>query len=377
MIHPTSEAELADAVASSNGPLRIQGGGTRPIGNPVAGDPLTTSGLSGITLYEPGALTLVAQAGTPMAEIDAALEAENQMLPFEPMDHRALLGTDGTPTIGGVVGANVSGPRRVQAGACRDSLLGVRYVNGEGTVIKNGGRVMKNVTGYDLVKLMAGSYGTLGVMSEVSFKVLPKPDTTATLVFLGADWSATSQIFTKAMGSPFEVSAAARLPAGSFDDTRGAVLLRLDGFEASVKYRTEALSAYLTKASGAPDRVMTDAAENASIWKSVRDVEPLAKTEGDIWRLAIKPTDSQHLGSIAAQDSIVLDWAGGLAWVAVEPGIDVRAKMDGIGGHATLMRASDPIHATFHPEAAPLAKLASDLRTQFDPKGILNPGLMG
>ena len=377
MIHPTSEAELADAVASANAPLRIQGGGTRPIGNPVEGDALTTSGLSGITLYEPGALTLVMQAGTPMAEVEAALEAENQMLPFEPMDHRALLGTEGSPTIGGVVAANVSGPRRVQAGACRDSLLGVRFVNGEGTVIKNGGRVMKNVTGYDLVKLMAGSYGTLGVMSEVSFKVLPRPDTTATLVFLGADLSDTSQIFSKAMGSPFEVSAAARLPAGSIDDAQGAVLLRLDGFEASVKYRADALSAYLEKASGTPDRVVTDAAENAAIWKSVRDVEPFIDAEGDIWRLAIKPTDSQQLGAIAGQNSIVLDWAGGLAWLAVEPGTDVRAKMDGISGHATLMRASDPKQPAFHPEATPLAKLASNLRAQFDPQGILNPGLMG
>jgi glycolate oxidase FAD binding subunit len=377
MIHPTSEAELADAVASASGALRIQGGGTRPIGNPVTGEALTTSGMSGITLYEPGALTLVAKTGTSMADIDAALDAENQMLPFEPMDHRALLGTDGTPTIGGVVAANVSGPRRVQAGACRDSLLGVRFVNGEGTVIKNGGRVMKNVTGYDLVKLMAGSYGTLGVISEVSFKVLPKPDTTATLVFLGADWSATTQIFSKAMGSPFEVSGAARLPAGSIDDAHGAVLLRLNGFEASVKYRAEALSAHLTKTSGAPDRVITDPAENAAIWKSVRDVESLAKAEGDIWRLAIKPTDSQKLGSIAGQESVVLDWAGGLVWISVEPGTDVRAQMDGIGGHATLMRASNPNQPAFHPEVAPLAKLARDLRAKFDPKGILNPGLMG
>ncbi len=377
MIRPTTEAELAEAVASAKSPLRILGGGTRPIGKAAEGEPLTTSGLSGISLYEPGALTIVANAGTAMAEIEAALDAENQMLPFEPMDHRSLLGTDGTPTIGGVVGANVSGPRRVQAGACRDSLIGVRYVNGEGVAIKNGGRVMKNVTGYDLVKLMAGSYGTLGVMSEVSFKVLPRPDFTTTLVTLGLGWDATSAMFSKAMGSPFEVSGAARLPKGSYDAEQCTVLLRLDGFEESVKYRTTALRDYLQKYDIGVDKIVDDQAENAQLWKTVRDVTPFASTDHDIWRMSIKPTDIQKLGQITGPDKVVLDWAGGLVWAACEPGTDVRAKMNGIAGHATLVRATDFSQPAFHPEAAPLAKLANDLRAQFDPKGILNPGLMG
>src|SRR6056297_3199427 len=182
MLTPQSEAELAEIVAGADAPLRIIGGGTRPIGTPKAGEVLSTSGLSGISLYEPGALTIVAKAGTPVAEIEAALAEEGQMLAFEPMDHRTLLGTNGTPTIGGVVAGNISGPRRVSSvGACRDSLFGGAVVGGSGPHLEDGGGVMKNVTGYDLNKLMCGSWGTLGVLSEVALKVLPRPAATATL----------------------------------------------------------------------------------------------------------------------------------------------------------------------------------------------------
>ena len=188
---PTSEAELADAIrasAAKGTKLHIRGGGTRAgLGHGVTGQLVDTTGLKGVALYEPGALTIVAAAGTPLETIEKTLAKEGQRLPFEPMDHRALYGTNGKSTIGGVVAANVSGPRRIQAGACRDSLIGVRFVDGEGTVIKNGGRVMKNVTGYDLVKLMAGSHGTLGVLSEVAFKVLPMPEAGATVIVHGLD----------------------------------------------------------------------------------------------------------------------------------------------------------------------------------------------
>src|SRR6056297_949309 len=234
-MRPASEADLSDIVRDARGPLRIRGGGTRNLGAPSAGEVLETGGLSGISLYEPGALTLVAGAGTPLAEVEAALAAENQRLPFEPMDHRALLGTDGEPTIGGVVAANVSGPRRIQAGACRDSLIGVRFVDGAGTMLKNGGRVMKNVTGYDLVKLMAGSYGTLGVLMEVAFKVLPEVEAQASVVLSGLGPHQAVEAMAMALSSPFEVSGAAHLPGA------GRTVLRLEGFTASVAYRADRL----------------------------------------------------------------------------------------------------------------------------------------
>ncbi|MEM6744014.1 MAG: FAD-binding protein, partial [Pseudomonadota bacterium] len=198
---PRTEAELAEAVAGLTAPVEVVGGGTRQgLGRPVqAGETLSAAGLCGVSLYEPGALTIVAGAGTPLAEVEAALAAEGQRLPFEPMDHRGLLGSEGEPTIGGAVACNVSGPRRVQAGACRDSLIGVRFVDGGGRAIKNGGRVMKNVTGYDLVKLMAGSYGTLGVLSEVAFKVLPAPEAVAVLRLEGLDDARAVEAMTAAL----------------------------------------------------------------------------------------------------------------------------------------------------------------------------------
>lgn len=375
MLTPTTETDLADAIASAKAPLSIRGGGTRGI--QTEGDALSLSGLSGITLYEPGALTLVAKAGTPIAEIDATLAAEKQVLAFEPMDRRTLLGTEGEPTIGGVVATNSSGPRRVQAGACRDFLLGARFVDGAGTVIKNGGRVMKNVTGYDLARLMCGAHGTLGVLTEVSLKVLPASEATATLIYPGLDWSQAAAVFAAAMSSPFEVSGAARLPKGSYSDEAGTVVLRLAGFQESVAYRADQLAKRLEPiVGGAPAKVETDAEANGALWKSVRDVHAFAGTEKDVWRISLKPSELPKLAVLGTEEDFVLDWAGGLAWAAVAPATDVRAALGAFEGHATLFRGSGP-YPRFHPEFEPLAGMAAALRSKFDPKGILNPGLMG
>jgi glycolate oxidase FAD binding subunit len=372
MLTPASEAELSEAVAAAGGPLRILGGGTRPVGRPVTGEALSVAGLTGVELYEPGALTIVARAGTPLAEIEALLAKENQRLPFEPMDHRALLGTDGVPTIGGVVAANVSGPRRIQAGACRDSLIGVRFVDGTGTVLKNGGRVMKNVTGYDLVKLLAGSWGTLGVLSEVAFKVLPETETQANVVIHGLSPHQAVEAMSTALGSPFEVTGAAHLTGRDGPQT----VLRLEGFAASVAYRTERLSALLAPFGSV--LAEQDASAARALWKEVRDVQAFAETSGDVWRISVKPSDAPDIAALAQGDAL-FDWGGGLIWVCVPEGTDLRARLGAFAGHATLVRASEDTRARiapFQPEAAPVAALSEGLRQQFDPRGILNRGLM-
>ncbi len=375
MLSPVDERELSEAVAGAEGPLRIVGGGTRPVGRPVSGEVLSTRGLSGIELYEPGALTIVARAGTPLAEVEAALAAENQRLPFEPMDMRGLLGTRGEPTIGGVVAANAAGPRRIQAGACRDSLIGVRFVDGRGTVLKNGGRVMKNVTGYDLVKLLAGSYGTLGVVSEVSFKVLPGIETRACVLLNGLSNGDAVAAMAKALGSPYEVSGAAHTPAGI--DGHPVTMLRLEGFSDSVAYRAGKLKELL--AAFGDISVETDPERVQAGWTWVRDVETFQGREGDVWRISVKPSDGPGIAARAGGD-VLFDWGGGLVWALTAPGSDLRAELGDFAGHATLIRASEETRArlsVFQPEPAPVAALAEGLRRQFDPKGILNPGVMG
>ena len=370
MLRPATETELSEIVAAATGPLRIVGGGTRDIGRPVAGAALSVAGLCGVELYEPGALTIVARAGTPLAEVEAALAAEGQRLPFEPMDHRALLGTTGAPTIGGVVAANVSGPRRIQAGACRDSLIGVRFVDGSGRIVKNGGRVMKNVTGYDLVKLMAGSFGTLGVLTEVAFKVLPAPEAAAMLSIAGLGPEQAVAAMAAALGSPFEVTGAAHLPMAR------ATVLRIEGFADSVAYRAGRLAEVL--APFGTVAVETDAARIAESWRDIRDVRAFAGRGGDVWRISVKPSDAPGLAARIGGEAM-LDWGGGLIWALVPEGTDLRARLDGFAGHATLVRGSTETRARiapFHPEPAALAAIAAGLRAQFDPRGILNPGLM-
>jgi glycolate oxidase FAD binding subunit len=368
-MRPTSEAELAEIIRTATGPLAIEGGGTRRIGPSGGGAPLDMAGLSGISLYEPGALTVVAGAGTPLAQVEAALAAEGQRLPFEVPDLRGLLGRNGVSTIGGVASANASGPRRIQAGACRDSLIGIRFVSGEGDVIKNGGRVMKNVTGYDLVKLLAGARGSLGVLSEVSFKVLPRPETEATLLCRGLAPAQAAAAMATALGSPFEVTGAAY-------ETQGTVTaLRIEGMEGSVGYRRAELARLL----GAGWDVL-DPAASAAHWGTVRDVSAFAGAEGAVWRISVKPGDMPAvLAALGADVPAICDWGGGLIWALVPSAGDgkaapLRGLLAQIGGHATLMRGHEHLAdvPVFHPEPAALAALSEGLRRKFDPKGLFS-----
>lgn len=377
-LRPESEAALAEVISSATGPLRIEGGGTRPIGRVVEDDVLSLSGLRGITLYEPGALTMVVKAGTPVAEIEAALDKERQMLAFEPSDMRVLLGTAGEPTIGGIVAGNVSGPRRVSAvGACRDALLGVRFVDGAGTVLKNGGRVMKNVTGYDLTKLMCGAYGTLGAMTEVSLKVLPRPDASATVTIAGLDAARAVAAMSAALTTPFEVTGAFY---GPFGDS-GALHLRVEGMENSVTYRAGELVKGLSPFGSAVVET-----ESAALWTDIRDMTFL-KDCPFVTRTALRPSAAQEFINAVnetAEAQHYLDWGGGLIWSGVAAGDAavmgaMHAAAARLGGHSTLVKATEAVRAavpSFQPENATVAALSTGLRAKFDPRGILNPGVM-
>ena len=375
-MRPETEQELAEIIKGAEGPLRIEGGGTRPLGRASNGARLGTGGLSGIRLYEPGALTLVAGAGTPLAEVEDALAAEGQRLAFEPMDHRGLLGTEGVPTLGGVVAANVSGPRRIQTGAARDFMLGVRFVDGQGRIIRNGGRVMKNVTGYDLVKLMAGSYGTLGVLTEVALKVLPAPGCTGVLRLEGLRDAEAIAALCRALGSPFEVTGAAHLPPG--EEHAPVTLIRLEGSEASVAYRAGQLQALLADVGAFS--LDTDPDGVAATWAQVRDVAPFQGRTGDVWRLSVAPSAGPAVVAELPGTEALYDWGGGLVWLLVPDGAgagaaEILAATAARGGHAMRVRG-DRSRAMFPPLAPPVAALQEGLRAKFDPRGILNPGLM-
>ena len=399
-LKPRDGAEVEQAIRSAladGKTLEVVGRGSKQaIGRAAQWDAtLDLSGLSGVTLYEPEELVLSAKAGTPLAEIEALVAASKQELAFEPMDYAAVLGSDaGSASIGGVLAANLSGPRRIKAGAARDHFLGVNAVSGRGETFKSGGRVVKNVTGYDICKLLAGSWGTLAAMTDVTIKTLPRAETEATVLVLNLDDGAARKAMSAATGSFADVSAAAHLPAtvaGRIPETavgRAAVTaFRLEGVAPSVADRKGVLEKTL-----APFGTLGALDETASraLWRAVRDVTPFAASgpsgARDLWRISTAPTQAPSLGRTLEQcdAELLYDWAGGLVWAALPASNDaharqVRAAVSEAGGHATLIRAPAAVRAAvevFSPEPAPLAALTARVRRSFDPQGVLNAGRM-
>ncbi len=398
---PFSQADVLDAVIwalSEDAPLEIFGHGSRRgIGRPMQCEhALDLSGLSGVTLYEPEELVLSAKAGTPLIDIERLLARHRQEMAFEPMNCTRLFGgtatqTDKTGTIGGALATNLAGPRRIKAGAVRDHVLGISAVSGRGELFKSGGRVVKNVTGYDLSKLMAGSWGTLAVVTDITVKVLPAAEMQTTLAIRGLSDEHAVAAMALALGSSAEVSAAAHLPYGVTQrvasDMRGdeaATLLRVEGFGPSVAYRIETLKRLLENAGPMAE---IGAQFSKPLWRDIRDCEPFADgTERPVWRVSMAPSEAHRMVLALRMETgadAYYDWQGGLVWLRMEAEPEAETLRRLIaefgGGHATLMRSSPAWRAAipvFEPQPAPLAALAARLKNEFDPKGILNPGRM-
>jgi glycolate oxidase FAD binding subunit len=393
------EAAVQAALADGRTLETIGHGSKRAIGRAAQWDAtLDLSGLSGITLYEPAELVLSAKAGTPLAEIEAAVAASNQQLAIEPMDVGPHHGTEpGRGTLGGMLAANLSGPRRIKAGAPRDHMLGFSGVSGRGETFKSGGRVVKNVTGYDLSKLMAGSWGTLTVMTDATIKVLPRPETEETLILSGHDAVDAGQAMRLAMNSAGEISAAAhvsqaaagRLPVASLAAAgRAVTAIRLEGVPPSIAHRRELLRSILRPYG---DLATVGEADSQALWRAVRDVTPFAAAatgaDRPVWRISTAPTRGAEVGALLTASlgaDVIYDWAGGLLWGLLPASEDagatsVRKIVSAAGGHATLMRASTAVRAVvdvFDPQNAAIAALTKRVKEGFDPKRILNPGRM-
>jgi len=394
---PLSEeaaARLVQVASLSAARLVIRGGGTRSLFPPPDGaEVLSTRALAGIAAYNPAEMTMTARAGTPLAEIEAALAERRQMLAFEPAGLAALLGAEGASTIGGVFAANASGPRRFVAGAARDSLLGVRFVNGRGEIVKAGGRVMKNVTGLDLAKVLAGSHGALALLMEVTFRVLPVPETAATVVISGLNDAEAAAAMATAMALPVEVSGAAHLPesvrgrfaGGALPGEGAATVLRLEGLAASVAVRQEKLGAEL--AAFGPVSVL-DAETTETLWREIRDAAPYADgTARPLWRVSVAPTMGHQLVAALRLETGVdafYDWQGGLLWLRMEADPEaalLRRYVKALGGgHATLVRARPEVLAAtpvFEPQAEAVAALGARVKASFDPAGVFVSRMVG
>lgn len=399
LVRPATDRELANVLAdasASRTPVEVMGAGSkRAIGRPTqAAMSLTTGSLAGISLFEPTELVISARAGTPLSRVEAELASHGQMLAFEPIDLGPVLGIEpGHTTIGAVLATNFSGARRVASGAVRDHALGIKAVSGAGQSFKSGGRVMKNVTGVDLTRGLSGSWGTLAVLTEVTFKVMPIPEETGTLVLLGLPDSIAVEALCAAMGTPFEVSGAIHLQeslgarlwhAGMRTAQKAVTALRLENFSRSVTYRKQRLKETL-KPYG--DVHELDHASSLAFWDELRQLSVLQRSDAPVWRISTAPRAGPKVVAAISRYmpcGAFYDWSGGLIWVEVLPAADagaadVRRVVAAHGGHATLIRAEPAVRAAvdvFQPLEPRLSHISRDIKSVMDPGGILNPGRM-
>jgi glycolate oxidase FAD binding subunit len=374
---PTTTDELCDVISGAvrdGTKLRLRGGGSKDaIGAPTPRVPtLDMRGFSGVVAYDPPELVMTAKAGTALSEIEAVVAAEGQMLAFDPYDHGPMFGNaPGAATIGGIVVSGVAGPRRLSCGGARDHLLGFEGVSGNGEGFKAGSRVVKNVTGFDLSKLIAGSWGRLVAVTQVTLKVLPRAPIHATVLLNGLETEAAVAAMARAMGSPAGIAAAAHVP-----DWQGApaTLFRIDGIEESIAARTKSLAALFANAG----RMQTlDDETSASLWNRIRTAAALP-ADRPLWRIVVAPRKAPAVIETLGDKRWILDWAGGLIWAAstIEAGT-IRAAAEAAGGHATLIRGDAVLRAgvpALHPPARGVAALESSIRRAFDPGQVFDCG---
>ncbi|NMD08312.1 MAG: FAD-binding protein [Phyllobacteriaceae bacterium] len=373
---PKIEQELAQLVAEAQAPFHLQGLGSKPfLGNPVdTTQVLSLKHFTGVEIYEPEELILEAGAATGLAAIQNLLKKRGQMLAFEPPDYSSLMGTTSAGSLGGIVAAGLSGPRRIRAGAARDHVLGFRGVAGNGERLKAGARVVKNVTGYDLPKIATGSFGSLVAMTSVIVKVLPLPETEETLVFKGLDDATAVRLMSEAMQSAADVSGAAHLPGD-------VTCLRLDGIAPSIAFRRDKLLQTLGRDAG-----VLGEKESAKLWTGIRDAKPFwSLSEASIWRISVTPSEGAAIAAHMAEGMDTrhfFDWAGGLIWLAVRGEADggaAKVRASFTSGHATLLRAPEAVRrsvSAFQPQPAALAALSERVKAAFDPQSLFNPGIM-
>lgn len=376
---PTDVDALQDIVRSAAGGLRIVAGGTKTnLGRAVDADlTVDTAGLCGVVTYEPEELIIIVRPGTPLAEVEEMLAAEGQHLAFEPPHWGSRA------TLGGTVACGLSGPRRFQAGGLRDFVLGAEIVDGLGERVRAGGRVVKNVTGYDLPRVLCGSFGTLGILTEICLKLWPRPEHAETLIVYDQGTPAALAALLAWSRLPYEITGLAYQPANGH--RRDRALLRLEGAEVAVAKQAASLRESIgRRADGTVQIEIVSGDASDAIWSNVRERPLPGGTDGQVWRYALPPASAPELIEALSDHGLehfLVDWAGGLVWAQLSPAApaaSLHSLAVRCGGSAWRLAhdADDANPDAFTPMATVLARLNRNLKTCMDPQGRLNPGRM-